>query len=445
MTTSSLTVRDWFRSTVAGMASYLDAAAIVSTGTALVLFQDAFGLDPMQIGMLSSLLTISIAAGALTGGRLGDRFGRRRVFSSTVLLLAIGGGLLAAAAGPVMLYIGVVLVGYAAGADLPVSLALIAEEAPPGQAGKLVGLSQVLWFSGIIATQLLSIVVGGMGTTGGRILYGHVAVVAVIVLLLRLRLPESAKWAASRAQHAESGSKTGAPGVRALLTGPHLVPLLGLITFYSLVNIVANNKGQFGTFLFVNVAGSTVSMAALVSSITMGLGVVVAVWFMKVVDGRHRLRWYLIGAACYITAMAVVVVFGVSQWTLTVSWVFGAVGGSLAFEGMLKIWCQEAFPTLLRATAQGAVVGVARVVAAMAAAVTPALMSTAPRATYVGLLGVVAAGLLAGLLVGRSVQRHNHLRDDDRDDGDDRDDADATTELLEEAGPGARRRPESRG
>ncbi|MFC7342900.1 MFS transporter [Saccharopolyspora griseoalba] len=413
MTAPSLTARDWTRSAVAGMASYLDAAAIVSTGTALVLFQDALGLDPMQIGVLSSLLTISIAAGALTGGRLGDRFGRRRVFSLTMLLLAIGAGLLAAAAGPVMLYVGVVLIGYASGADLPVSLALIAEEAPPGQAGKLVGLSQVLWFCGIIATQLLSIVVGGMASTGGRILYGHVAVVAVVVLLLRLRIPESAKWAASREHLGEPGSKAGAPGVRELLTGPHLLPLLGLITFYSLVNVVANTKGQFGTFLFVNVAGSSVSTAAAIGAITMGLGVIVALWFMKVVDGRNRLRWYLVGAACYLTAMGIVVVFGVSQWTLIASSVFGALGGSLAFEGMLKIWCQEAFPTLLRATAQGTVVGVARVVAAMAAAVTPSLMTNAPRETFAGLLGVVAVGLLAGLLVGRSVQRHNHLRDDD--------------------------------
>ncbi len=84
-----------------------------------------------------------------------------------------------------------------------------------------------------------------------------------------------------------------------------------------------------------------------------------------------------------------------------------------AFEAMLKIWSQEAFPTLLRATAQGTIVGAARVVAAIAAVATPTLMTNAPRATFAVLLGVVSAGLIAGLFVGRTVQRHNHLRDDD--------------------------------
>jgi MFS transporter, SP family, inositol transporter len=413
MTTPALTARDWTRSTVAGMASYLDAAAIVSTGTALVLFQDDLGLDTLQIGVLSSLLTLSIAAGALTGGRLGDRFGRRTVFSLTMVLLALGAGLLAAAAGPIMLYLGVVLIGYASGADLPVSLALIAEEAPPGQAGKLVGLSQVLWFGGMIATQLLSIVVGDLGSIGGRVLYAHVAVVAVVVLLLRLRVPESSKWVASREEFSGREPQRKAPRLRELAAGAHLLPLLGLITFYALVNVVANTKGQFGTFLYVNVAGSTVAVASTISVITQCLGVVLALLFMKVVDGRHRLRWYLFGAACYIVAMAIVVLFGVTVWSLATSAIFSAIGGALAFEAMLKIWCQEAFPTLLRATAQGTVVGAARVVAAIAAAVTPTLMTNAPRETFAVLLGTVTAGLIAGLFVGRAVQRHNHLRDED--------------------------------
>lgn len=420
MTTPAPSLRDWTRSTIAGMASYLDAAAIVSTGTALVLFQEDLGLEPFQIGVLSSLLTLAIAVGALTGGRLGDRFGRRTVFSLTMLLLATGAGLLAAAAGPIMLYVGVVLIGYASGADLPVSLALIAEEAPPGQAGKLVGLSQVLWFGGIIATQLLSIAVGHLGSTGGRILYSHVAVVAVVVLLLRLRIPESAKWVASREASADLAGNPGAAGLslRRLVAPPYLLPLLGLVTFYALVNIVANTKGQFGTFLFVNVAGSTVAVASTISVVTQALGVVLAVLFMKIVDGRNRLRWYVFGATCFVLAMGIVAVFGVTVWSLAISAIFSAIGAALAFEAMLKIWCQEAFPTLLRATAQGTVVGAARVVAAIAAAATPTLMTNAPRLTYGVLLGIVLVGQVAGLLVGRSVQRHNHLRGDEDRAGD---------------------------
>ncbi|HET9222944.1 MAG TPA: MFS transporter [Roseiflexaceae bacterium] len=108
----------------------LDAGAIVTTGTALVLYQSTLNLNEVAIGILSGLLTLFFALGAVVGGWLGDRFGRRRVFTASLVLYAVGITALMAALHPAMLYVGVVLSGIAIGADLPVSLALIAEEAP---------------------------------------------------------------------------------------------------------------------------------------------------------------------------------------------------------------------------------------------------------------------------------------------------------------------------
>jgi MFS transporter, SP family, inositol transporter len=60
--------------------------------------------------------------GALFGGRLGDRFGRRAVLTLSLVLYAVGVLLLLVAAGPALLYAGVMAIGLAIGADLPVSL-----------------------------------------------------------------------------------------------------------------------------------------------------------------------------------------------------------------------------------------------------------------------------------------------------------------------------------
>ena len=80
----------WYRTTFSGMASYLDAAAIISTGTALVLYKEPLGLSDSNIGALSAILTFLMAIGALVGGRLGDVFGRRRVFMVTMALYTVG-------------------------------------------------------------------------------------------------------------------------------------------------------------------------------------------------------------------------------------------------------------------------------------------------------------------------------------------------------------------
>jgi inositol transporter-like SP family MFS transporter len=394
----------WGRAIIAGMASYLDAAAIVSTSTALVLYQGPLGLDGAAIGILSSVLTFSIAVGAIVGGALGDRFGRRRVFTVTMIMLVIGAVILAFAAAPAMLYIGVILLGFAAGADLPVSLALIAEEAPEGARGKLVAFSQVLWFVGILVTIVLSIFVGGFGDLGGRILYGHVALVGLIVLVLRFRLPESKLWTETHAiaVHAAPAERARLSGLRQLLTRPYLTSFIGLAVFYALSNIAANTTGQFGTYMYVNVAGVDVPTASAISLIALVLGVALAFVFTRLVDGPRRGVWYLVGAVSMLLSLAVPALFGVTFATLVASGLFGAVGTALAFEGIFKVWAQELFPTLLRATAQGTIIAFARVVAAIVAIWTPLLLGLDPRMFFSILFILVAVAMVAGYFTGRN-------------------------------------------
>ncbi|HED1310059.1 TPA: MFS transporter, partial [Kluyvera ascorbata] len=119
----------WYIGVVSGMASYIDSAAIVSNGTALVIYQKTIGITALEIGILSGLLTLCIAAGAFCGGRLGDRIGRRNVFIITMAMIVLGTLALAFGLSFHFLLLGTLLVGLATGADLPVSLATISEAA----------------------------------------------------------------------------------------------------------------------------------------------------------------------------------------------------------------------------------------------------------------------------------------------------------------------------
>lgn len=145
------------------MASYIDSAAIVSSGTALVIYQKTMGITALQIGILSGLLTLSIAAGAFGGGRLGDRIGRRNVFIITMAMIFIGTLALAFGLNFPFPVLGTLLVGLATGADLPVSLATISEAANDENRGKIIGLSNLLWLVGIGATMGISAIVGDWG------------------------------------------------------------------------------------------------------------------------------------------------------------------------------------------------------------------------------------------------------------------------------------------
>lgn len=414
----------WFRTSVAGMASYLDAAAIISTGTALVLYQEPLGLTTGDIGRLSALLTFMIAVGALVGGRLGDLYGRKRVFMVTMALYTVGAALMVVAGGPALLYVGVVLLGIAVGADLPVSLAMIAEEAPEGARGRLVSFSHILWLVGILAAQMLGIIVGNMGQTGGRALYVHLTVVAIVTMVLRARLPESHLWAAAhQGDPALAPAATGggpgqaAPGdsvdlgtLKQLLRGPFLAPMLAVALFYALVNIGANTGGQFNTYMYVNLAGSTVQLASTVSFITFGIAFGATYLLMRIVDGSNRMRWFTVMAVFYTAGYLVPAILGVHLWTLVTMGVVGSIAGAIAGEPMFKIWAQELFPTVYRSTAQGVMIAITRVVAAVVALWTPTLLDSSPSLLFFFVAACIACGALIGIFW---INRYPRVADDE--------------------------------
>jgi hypothetical protein len=74
----------WKTAILAGMASYLDAAALVTSGITIGGYYAApLQLSAGTIGSLLGLQTLAFAVGALFGGQLGDRFGRRTIFNET--------------------------------------------------------------------------------------------------------------------------------------------------------------------------------------------------------------------------------------------------------------------------------------------------------------------------------------------------------------------------
>ncbi|MEU2198710.1 MFS transporter [Isoptericola sp. NPDC019482] len=403
--------RTWYRTTVAGMASYLDAGAIITTGTALVLYKEPLGISDAQFGQYSALLTFMIAAGALVGGRLADLFGRKRVFLTTMAVYVAGAAVLVAAPGTGALYAGVVLLGLAVGADLPASLAMIAEEAPPEHRGKLISFSHILWLVGIIAAQLFGIVVGGMGMTGGRIMYGQLLVLALVVLVLRAGMPESSRWQAAHADTTGAGAEAVDLGtLKRLLRGPYLMPMVAVALFYALVNVGANTGGQFSTLMYTEMAGTTVRFASTVGFVTFAIAFAATYLLMRIVDGAHRMRWFAVMAVFYTLGYLVPVVFGVEVWTLVTMGVVGSIAGAVAGEPMFKVWAQELIPTTYRSTAQGVMIAFTRVVAAVVALWTPTLLAASPNVLFVFVAACIAVGGVIGYFW---ITRYPRVADDE--------------------------------
>ncbi|MFE3036611.1 MFS transporter [Streptomyces canus] len=396
--------RPWRTAVLAGMASYLDAGALVTSGIAIGGYYAApLHLGSGTIGALLGLQTLAFAVGALFGGRLGDRFGRRKIFTLSLGLYAAGVLVLMAADGPALLYTGVVATGLAIGADLPVSLALVNEEAPAGKKGTMVVFSGMLWLAGIVVVLMLSSFMGTQGMLGGRILFAHLLLVAVVVLVLRrTTLGESAEWAAARRAadtHTPSVSDTiEFSRIRDLFRAPTVHALLATGLYYAAWNLGANTLGQFGTFLWTALADGEVAQFSRLALLGLPIGFAAGLLFLRVVDTPARHAWFAVGSALIALAWALPALLGPSKVTLVAVMFISGLGNSFAGESIYKVWSQELFPTLLRATAGGVTMAFTRAVAGLAALGTPAFALGHARLMFGCLFGLVLVAAVIGLV-----------------------------------------------
>ena len=186
----------WMATILAGLANYIDAGSIVAGSAALALWVETYHLTPTLVGLLGAFSANAISAGigALIGGRLCDLVGRKKIYQYDMLFYAFGMLWLVFAVKAWMIVVGFVLVGLAVGADIPASWSLIAELAPAQQQGKHSGVAQVLWYLGPVVVLLLFLVLAPLGVLGARIVFLHLALIAVALTFFRARMQESQIW-----------------------------------------------------------------------------------------------------------------------------------------------------------------------------------------------------------------------------------------------------------
>ncbi|MEU9191163.1 MFS transporter [Streptomyces sp. NPDC048484] len=405
-TSPQLDRRHWMLAVAAGMASFLDSGAIISVGLGLALWKESFGLSVWTVGVLGSALTLFIAVGALTGGRIADLVGRGRVFSLTILLYAAAALAVACAPNSAVLVAGVIVIGVAAGADLPTSIAVLTERAPDGTQGRLVAFTHVMWTAGVVVTTLLGFAVAGLGTFGIRLIFVILSVLAVATFAFRAFYP------AFRDLEAEAEERHTAGGVdpsqalplRALFRERNFAVMITTTAlFYLFFTLVANTFGSFKTYFLVTVGDTSQSTATALSFLTTLIGLVGTIVFTRIADTKWRSRFFAAGVVVFTSCQLLIAITGGNVLpAMIAALVLYNIGFPFVGEALYKIWTQESFPVNARATVQGATMAVARFAAAGFALVTPALIDWSPAGLYYLLtLFALVSGTIGMLIIRR--------------------------------------------
>ncbi len=167
----------------------------VISGAILFVKKD-FSLSPgLEEVVISSVLLGSLI-GAIAGGVLADRWGRRRLLIITASVFGIGAIGAALSPDTGWLIVARILAGAAIGVASFVAPLYISEIAPVAIRGKLVSINQVALTSGIVVSYLIDYAFAGVGAW--RWMFAMAVVPAAAFGVGLLFIPESPRWLVGR-------------------------------------------------------------------------------------------------------------------------------------------------------------------------------------------------------------------------------------------------------
>lgn len=401
MKLGSTSTTGWRATISVAMSNYIEAGSIIAIATSLGFWQSEFGFDDLTAGLLAafSANAFGAAIGAILGGPLSDRFGRKFIYTYDLVVFMIGVLLAAFAVNVPMLFLGFVLTGIAVGAGVPASWTYIAEQAPSRDRAKHVGTAQLAWSFGPFIGFALAALLAPLELFGSRIIFIHLFVVAAIVWWVRQGLPESKLWKEQREAKAAGApaARGDSGGLRGLLSkGVNIKALLFLFGVYGFWGIVAGQAGIFMPRVYAAAGVESVVAQDLLQVLVWGCTVIGTYFgFMLLADRMSRRALYVIGALLGIGGWLALVFAPPGTMTLitfAVAWGISCGIGAQAFYGL---WTSELFATRYRASAQGLLFFAARLAIGFLSYFFPVLLTT----TGVPNVGLIMIALLVVALV----------------------------------------------
>ncbi|WP_422117685.1 MFS transporter [Brachybacterium sp. UNK5269] len=388
------------------MSNYIEAGSIIALATSLTLWQEHFGFSNWAVGLVAALSAnaFGAAVGAMIGGPLGDRYGRKFIYTYDLILYMVGTLLVVFAAQAWMLVLGVVLTGIAVGAGVPVAWTYIAEQAPHARRARHVGTAQLAWSLGPAVVFAIATALVPLGLLGSRLIFAHLFVVAFITWWVRRGLAESDIWTDQKKKRddaAARGETVRHRGLTEMLSHPkNITALLFLIGVYALWNTVAGQMGIFMPRVYETAGVASATSQNLLQVLLWTMTVVATYFgFMLLGDRVDRRLLYGIGAALGIIAWVLLVFAHVTTPLLILFAVLWGVSAGIGAQAFYALWTAEMFATPYRASAQGLIFFVARIMVGLLSYFFPTLLAT-QGVPFVGMImiGLLVAAMLIGVI-----------------------------------------------
>ncbi|CAI3802158.1 Inner membrane metabolite transport protein YgcS [Pseudomonas sp. MM221] len=342
-------------------------------GVATLPMSASLQLSGFWQGMIAAMALLGVFAGGFFGGWLTDRVGRQKLFfvAPAIVMLASVGMLWVQ--DPLTLSVLRLLCGLAVGIEYTAAGSLLTEFIPQKSRGSRLSLLTVLWFVGAALAYIAgNFMLADAGPEQWRTVMASPAIIAGLLLLVRLGTPESPRWLLSKGRRTEAEqvirkvygqgfslrniSDDSASGqtmsfIGALRAG-YGKRILFVVMFWACAVIPLFAVYAFVPKLFqaLQLTGNLAALGSMGITLILVLGCIIATWLINYLGRRtiilHSFLWSglaLLGLGLFPDAQGWVVLSLFGAYALF-------IGGAQVLE---FVYPNELFPTEIRAFAVG--------------------------------------------------------------------------------------------
>jgi putative MFS transporter len=348
-------------------------------------------LSPVWMGLLGGASLLGLFAGALLTGPAADRFGRRPIFAYNMAVLAglsLLQGLIDSRATLLALRLAI---GFLLGTDYVVSKALLTEFTPLRFRGRLLGLLSVAWAGGYACAYFVGYALSDSGPRAWRWMLLTSALPCLLVLPLRITMPESPLWLANHGRGATAAAivrdklgagiappsiTSAAPAIhgrwRQLISSAWRRRTLVACAFFTCQVIPYFAVGTFVSQVMSAMSVKSGYIGGLIYNLSLLGGAILGLMVVDRISRRH----FLLGTF----GTAAMTMFVLSVWNdipaVAMIILFAVFAGVLsAASNLVYVYLPELFPTDLRASGIGIAIAASRIGSAVSTFLLPVVVA----------------------------------------------------------------------
>jgi putative MFS transporter len=370
---------------------FSDGFGLGIIGIALSLATPALHLTALWTGLIGGASLVGIFVGALLAGPAADRLGRRPIFACNMAVLGVLSLLQVLAQSSAQLLALRLAIGVVLGTDYAVNKPMLIEFTPRRIRGKLLGMLSVAWAVGYACAYFVGFALQSRGPDAWRWMLLSSAAPCLLVLPLRVTVPETPLWLLRQGQ-AEKAARIVRERIGANVAPPASRPdaCIGQHRWRELFSPTWRQRTLLGCAFFSCLVIPYFAVGTFVSQVLSAMklqspyggGVVYNLTLLAggiagmLVADRLSRRRFLIGSFAVAAATMLLLTLWRTAPAIAVTILFALFAGVLsAASNLVYVYLPELFPTELRASGIGLSSAVSRIGSAVSTFLLPVVVA----------------------------------------------------------------------